>query len=104
MPQPAPRLLDVMRDRIRLHSGRHPQKLDGPDVQAFPNHLTVDRKVSASTQNQALSAILFLYSKMPHPWVANPLHRQRHWPRSAACFNASRYQSLPSGRRDGEKT
>ena len=50
---------------IRFHrtadGWRHPRDLAAPDVEAFLTHLAVDRHVSASTQNQALSAILFLY-------------------------------------------
>jgi integron integrase len=40
---------------------RHPRKLGREDVAAFLNHLAVDQTVSASTQNQALNAIAFLY-------------------------------------------
>jgi integron integrase len=77
-----PKLLDVVRDRlrahhyslrtettyiqwirrfIRFHKGVHPRDLRGPAVEAFLTHLAVGRRVSASTQNQALAAILFLY-------------------------------------------
>jgi integron integrase len=40
---------------------RHPAKMAEPEINAFLTHLAVERKVSASTQNQALSALLFLY-------------------------------------------
>lgn len=40
---------------------RQPFTLEGKDLQAFLSHLAVERKVSASTQNQALNAIIFLY-------------------------------------------
>ena len=40
---------------------RHPKDLGAPEVEAFLTHLAVGRRVSASTQNQALSAILYLY-------------------------------------------
>jgi integron integrase len=40
---------------------RHPRDLGAPEVEAFLTHLAVARRVSASTQNQALSALLFLY-------------------------------------------
>ena len=46
---------------IRFHKMRHPKDMGGPEINAFLTHLAVDSKVSASTQNQALSAILFLY-------------------------------------------
>jgi integron integrase len=42
----------------------HPLQLGTPEVNAFLTHLAVERKVAASTQNQALSALLFLYSKV----------------------------------------
>ncbi len=46
---------------IRFHRGTHPRDLRGPAVEAFLTFLAVDRRVSASTQNQALAAVLFLY-------------------------------------------
>jgi hypothetical protein len=41
---------------------RRPHQLDGRDLQDFLSHLAVEKKVSASTQNQALNAIIFLYA------------------------------------------
>ncbi|MFM7168952.1 MAG: site-specific integrase [Planctomycetaceae bacterium] len=54
---------------LRLHrtpdgTRRHPGELRGPEISAFLTHLTVDRLVSASTQNQALSAIVLLYRQV----------------------------------------
>src|SRR5688500_20345601 len=46
---------------VRFHGSRHPRGLGAADVEAFLTHLAVDTKVSSSTQNQALAAILFLY-------------------------------------------
>jgi integron integrase len=46
---------------IRYHGIRHPDTMAAPEVEAFLTHLAVDGHVSASTQNQALSALLFLY-------------------------------------------
>lgn len=46
---------------IHFHNMRHPQDMDTPDIEAFLNHLAVKQQISASTQNQAFSAILFLY-------------------------------------------
>jgi integron integrase len=40
---------------------RHPKDCGRPDVEAFLTHLAVDKQVAASTQNQALSALVFLY-------------------------------------------
>ena len=42
-------------------NGKHPDSLEGKDLQDFLSYLAVDKKVSASTQNQALNAIVFLY-------------------------------------------
>lgn len=46
---------------IFFHKVRHPAVLAEPEINAFLTHLAVKEKVSASTQNQALSALLFLY-------------------------------------------
>lgn len=42
-------------------NGKQPQSLEGRDIQDFLSYLAVEKKVSASTQNQALNAIVFLY-------------------------------------------
>ncbi|CAN5807973.1 integron integrase [soil metagenome] len=49
---------------VRFHDVRHPRELGEAEVSAFLTYLAVERNVSASTQNQALSAILFLYRKV----------------------------------------
>ena len=80
-----PRLLDQVRNRIRVkhysirtektyiqwiksyihfHDLQHPKTLYASHIEAFLTHLAVNRNVSASTQNQALSAILFLYKEV----------------------------------------
>lgn len=46
---------------ILFHNVRHPREMAEPEINAFLTHLAVKSKVSASTQNQALSALLFLY-------------------------------------------
>jgi integron integrase len=46
---------------IYFHKIRHPAEMAEPEINAFLTHLAVKEKVSASTQNQALSALLFLY-------------------------------------------
>ena len=50
-----------VKDFIRFHRLRHPDTLDERQVTEFLTHLAVGRRVSASTQNQALNAIVFLY-------------------------------------------
>ena len=46
---------------IVFHELRHPTELGAEHVRAFLSHLAVERNVAASTQNQALAAVLFLY-------------------------------------------
>lgn len=46
---------------IHFHNVRHPAEMAEPEINAFLTHLAVKGKVAASTQNQALSALLFLY-------------------------------------------
>lgn len=96
-----PRLLDQVREQIRLrhysirteavyvewvkrfirfHKYRHPQEMGAPEVEAFLSDLAVRRDVSASTQNQALSAILFLYKKVLQielPWMDGVIRARR---------------------------
>ena len=45
---------------------RHPREMGAPEIQAFLTHLAVTCNVSASTQNQALAALLFLYREVLH--------------------------------------
>ena len=49
---------------IRFHGKRHPREMGEAEIAAFLTHLAVERKVSASTQNQALNALLFLYKQV----------------------------------------
>jgi len=49
---------------IRQQGMRHPREMGEAEVVAFLSHLAVERRVSASTQNQALSALLFLYRRV----------------------------------------
>lgn len=53
-----------LRRFLRFHNLRHPRDMGSVEVNAFLTHLAVDLKVSASTQNQALSALLFLYREL----------------------------------------
>jgi site-specific recombinase XerD len=85
MDKPAPKLLDKVcevlrlkhyspkteesylhwiRQYLRYHKLRHPRELGPLDVESFLTHLAVDGKVAASTQNQAVSALLFLYRQV----------------------------------------
>jgi len=93
VPPASPRLLDQVRDRIRFkhyslrteqayvdwirrfirfHGNRHPVELGAGDVERFLTSLAVDGNVAASTQNQAQSALLFLYREVlatELPWL-----------------------------------
>lgn len=90
----APRLLDQLRERLRslhysirtegayvdwvrrfilFHGKRHPKDMGSAEVEAFLTHLAVARHVSAATQNQARSAVLFLYKQVlcvELPWLS----------------------------------
>ena len=50
-----------LRRYLRFHGLRHPREMGSAEVNAFLTHLAVEEQVSASTQNQALAALLFLY-------------------------------------------
>lgn len=56
--------VDWIRKYILFHEKRHPREMGGPEVERFLTHLAVKNHVAASTQNQALSALLFLYKKV----------------------------------------
>jgi integron integrase len=56
---------------ILFHRVRHPREMGEPEVNAFLTHLAVDRAVAASTQNQAMAALLFLYDAV----LGRPLDR-----------------------------
>ena len=51
---------------IFFHDKRHPKDIGAAEVQAFLTYLAIDQNVAASTQNQALSALLFLYRHVLH--------------------------------------
>lgn len=53
-----------LRRFLRFHGLRHPREMGSSEVNDFLNHLAVDLQVSASTQNQALSALLFLFREL----------------------------------------
>lgn len=80
-----PKLLDQLRERIRLkhysirteqsyvdwakryiffHNKQHPMGLGASEISSFLTHLAVQRNVAASTQNQALNALVFLYKEV----------------------------------------
>jgi integron integrase len=96
-----PRLLDLVRARLRLkhysirteksyvawikryilfHDKRHPRDMGKREIEAFLSALALDRNVAASTQNQALSALLFLYRdvlELAVPWLDGVVRAKR---------------------------
>ncbi len=66
--------VDWVRRFVLFHDKRHPRTMGGPEMEAFLTHLAVVGKVSASTQNQAKSALLFLYREVLQidlPWLGD---------------------------------
>lgn len=66
--------VDWIKRYIWHHGKRHPKDMGAVEVEAFLTHLAVERNVSASTQNQAKSAILYLYKEVlgiDLPWLDN---------------------------------
>ena len=53
-----------LRRYLRFHQLRHPRVMGRPEINAFLTHLAIVEHVSASTQNQALAALLFLYRQV----------------------------------------
>jgi len=72
--------LHWIRRYIRYHGRRHPREMGGREVEEFLTDLAVGNKVSASTQNQALAAILFLYREVLEidlPWLEDLIRAKR---------------------------
>lgn len=96
-----PRLLERVRDALRVrhysirteqsyvqwikryilfHRKRHPDEMGAEELAAFLSHLARDKNVAASTQNQALAAILFLYRHVlgrKLPWIEDVVRAKR---------------------------
>lgn len=97
----SPRLMDQVRDTLRVHhyslrteqsylqwirrfiifhGKRHPREMGADQISAFLTHLAVQKDVAASTQNQALSALLFLYKKVlgiEPAWIQDVVRAKR---------------------------
>jgi integrase len=72
--------LQWMRRYVKFHGRRHPRDMGPAEVEAFLTHLAVAAKVGASTQNQALQALLFLYRHVlgiELPWLDNVTRASR---------------------------
>jgi integron integrase len=118
----SPKLLDLLRHRLRLknyafrteesyvgwvkrfiffHHLRHPKELAASDIEAFLTHLAIEGHVAASTQNQALSALLFLYREVlnqdPGPLNAVRAKKPRRLPTVLTRDETTRLLSLLTG-------
>jgi len=78
--------VDWVRRFILFHHKRHPAEMGAPEIEAFLTHLAVDENVAASTQNQALCALEFLYREVLH----------REWDDSIAPVRAKKPRRLPT--------
>ncbi|MDP2785835.1 MAG: integron integrase [Sulfurimicrobium sp.] len=117
--RPVPKLLDQVRGKIRLKhysirteqayvdwikrfvlhfDKRHPRELGAAEVEQFLTHLAVHGKVAASTQNQAKSALLFLYKEVlavELPWLDN-VERAKAPKRLPVVLNRDEVQAVLS--------
>lgn len=81
---------------IIFHNKRHPNDMAESEISSFLSDLAVNKRVSASTQNQALSAILFLYNevlKKPLDWIDN-ISRAKRPSRLPVVFTRQEVQSI----------
>jgi integron integrase len=69
--------VDWIRRFILFHHKRHPQEMGAQEIEAFLTHLAVHENVAASTQNQALQAILFLYREVLGREITEPIQAMR---------------------------
>jgi integrase len=76
---------------VLLHNKRHPNEMGEKEIETFLTHLATTKRVAASTQNQAFSALLFLYEvvdlyrnvlkkDLPHSIDAVRAKRSKHLP------------------------
>lgn len=69
-----------LRRYVRFNGIRHPRELGRRDVERFLSNLATEGRVSGSTQNQALSALLFLYREVigePLDWLEDVVRAKR---------------------------
>ncbi len=62
---------------ILFHNKRHPLEMGAAEIEAFLTHLAVEQHVAASTQNQALNALLFLYREVLKQDLERPIDAVR---------------------------
>jgi len=69
--------LGWIRRFVTFHGRRHPRQMGKVEIEAFLTHLAIERRVAASTQNQALGALLFLYRQVLGIEIAGGLDVER---------------------------
>lgn len=90
--------LKWIREFIVFHRKRHPALMGATEISRFLSHLARERNVAASTQNQALSALLFLYRQVlnePIEWVDN-VERAKKPQRLPVVFRREEVRTLLS--------
>jgi site-specific recombinase XerD len=116
-PSPPPRLLDQVREAIRLkrfslkteksyvyyirdfilfHNKRHPKEMGAEEIRAYLSHLTIQRHVAPSTQTVALSALLCLYRQVLQielPYIDN-IERAKKPERLPVVFSRSEVKQI----------
>ena len=83
-------------DFIRFHGKRHPNGMGPQEIRAYLSHLAIDGNVAASTQNVALSALLFLYRQVLHRDLPDigKIERARHRKRVPVVFTRSEVEAI----------
>jgi len=76
--------------REQAGAWREPESLRGPEVEAFLTHLLVARELSASSQNQALCAIVFMYRHVIFDEAHDPDPQRPRWREHLGRFSAER--------------
>ncbi|MDD5295471.1 MAG: integron integrase [Rhodocyclaceae bacterium] len=88
---------------IYFHGKHHPKDMGAAEVEAFLSYLATDRQVSSGTQNQALSALLFLYKEVLQvdlPWLDDVVRAKpsRHLPVVLSRQEVERLMAALEGR------
>ena len=88
--------IQYIRDYILFHDKRHPKEMGVDEIRAYLSHLAIERKVAASTQTVALSALLFLYRQVLQidlPFIAD-IERAKRPERLPVVFTRSEVKQI----------
>lgn len=81
---------------ILFHGKRHPETMGAEEVRAFLTYLAAERDVAAATQNQAFSALLFLYREVLRqelPWI-DDIERAKRPPKLPVVFTPEQARAV----------